>query len=61
MADRISAPRAPRTYPADPMMDEMLRRVRADDGGRAASVPAPAASPADSLMDEALRRVRAGR
>ncbi|MFF5783205.1 hypothetical protein ACFY7Y_40620 [Streptomyces virginiae] len=57
MSDRSSASRAPRTYPADPMMDEMLRRVRALDASR---VPAPAPA-ADSTMDEALRRVRAGR
>ncbi|MEV6679479.1 hypothetical protein AB0N09_21880 [Streptomyces erythrochromogenes] len=60
MADRTSAPRTPRTYPADPMMDEMLRRARALDASRKAPA-VPASRPADSLMDEALRRVRAGR
>lgn len=54
MRDRISAPTALRVYPADPMMDEMLRRVRAFDAARA-TIPAPAA---DRTMDEALRRVR---
>ncbi|MFG2623218.1 hypothetical protein ACGFXC_36990 [Streptomyces sp. NPDC048507] len=59
MSDRTSAPRAPRTYPADPMMDEMLRRVRATDAARAAArIPAPSSDP---FMDEALRRVQAGR
>ncbi|MCX4784650.1 hypothetical protein [Streptomyces sp. NBC_01264] len=47
---------APRVYPADPMMDEMLRRVRVFDAARA-PIPAPAA---DRTMDEALRRVRVG-
>ncbi|MGW2582594.1 hypothetical protein ACWCYZ_14885 [Streptomyces virginiae] len=68
MSDRTSARPAPRTYPADPFMDEMLRRARALDAGRASSSPAPARArtapaprPADGLMDEALRRVRAGR
>ncbi|MFE9793558.1 hypothetical protein ACFYRL_17670 [Streptomyces goshikiensis] len=57
MSDRTSAPRAPRTYPADPQMDEALRRVRAFDAARR-TAPAPSV---DSTMDEALRRVRAGR
>ncbi|MFD6911790.1 hypothetical protein [Streptomyces virginiae] len=59
MSDRTSAARAPRTYPADPMMDEMLRRVRASDATRAAARMVPASSDLD--MDEAWRRARAGR
>ncbi|WP_329103260.1 hypothetical protein [Streptomyces sp. NBC_01439] len=59
MSDRTSAARAPRTYPADPMMDEMLRRARAADAARAAARTVPASSDLD--MDEAWRQVRAGR
>ncbi|MFJ6481168.1 hypothetical protein ACIQK6_13740 [Streptomyces sp. NPDC091682] len=60
MSDRTSARPAPRTYPADPCMDEMLRRVRAFDATRKTAA-VPASRPADPCMDEALRRVRAGR
>ncbi|MEU8943566.1 hypothetical protein AB0C97_36860 [Streptomyces goshikiensis] len=58
MSDRSSASRAPRTYPADPMMDEMLRRVRSTDAALAAKRAVPAS---DVDMDEAWRRARAGR